>query len=465
MRTAPWDADTDAKEGRQLEQLRVKDFSSIKAELDKVFKKTTIKTPIYLPLAARVSTDGAAQYPSPPVVEYDGVSEAQARVYSELRKRLRVDRVLLDAEQQGVLQQAYVLGCWLDRRGEPQLIRILPFQLIRIEWADAIDEQVGDLRLATYVELALPRGTGRTGQDQGPLFERVILTPTHAWGETSEGRGRGLLHPSGRNPLGYVPLVGTQRERPEAGWIPKVAQDVLAANIGLIVGVSDALNTTRHQIHARLLATGAGVNALAETLPDGPEEMWRLQGEVDVHVLQLNPAIEKYIKILDTINALLSSFRNLRPTNSDASVITGAGLEMEQGGFLEERRRQEVRCEELEQHVAELTADVHNATRGCALKLKRPKTRVLWRYVRSRQNVLQEAQSLVLLTEKGLWSEVEEVSRAMGVRAADAIEIIRERLAWRREELGKMVSTSAETPGLDKIAASAGRPSDAGTRV
>lgn len=466
MKTAPWDADTEAKAGRQLEQLRVKNFSSMETEFKAVFQNTPIKTPIYLPLAARVSTDGAAQYPSPPVVEYSGVSELQAVKMAQLREVLGVDRVLLEAEQQGVLQQAYILGCWLDRRGQMRLIRVLPFHVIRIEWDDAIDEQVGDLRQARYVELALPRGNGRVGQQSGALFERVILSRTHAWGETSEGKGRGLLHPSGRNPLGYVPLVGTQRERPESGWIPIVAWDVLVANIGLIVGVSDALNTTRHQIHARVLATGPGANAIPMTLPDGPQELWRFgDGDTKMQVLQLNPAIEKYIKILDTINALLSSFRNLRPTNSDASVITGAGLEMEQGGFLEERRRQEVRCEELEQHLAELVVEVHNATAGQALKLKRPKTRVLWRYVRSRQNVLQEAQSLALLTEKGLWSEVEEVSRSMGVRASEAIEIIRERLAWRSSELGRLTVPSGDTPGLEKIAVGAGRPSDAGTRV
>lgn len=458
--TEAWELTDDKRAGRQLEAFRTKDFSTMTEEVKKVFTQTKLQL-VHLPLASRVAKDGAGQYIERPVREFD-TSDAQASAWAQLYRDLQVDRLLLEAEQAGILQQAYLLGSWLDERGRQRLVRFLPFHVAEVVWDDPMAEQVGDLRDAARVVLHLPVSRASLRDPEStPNVQTIVLTRHEAWASRpgSDG-GRGLLHPSGRNPLGRLPIIGTRHETPDEGWFPRIAQDVLTCQIGLTLGVSDCLHTVRNQTHARMYATGPGAGSLPDDLPDGPTELWRFPQEVTLTPLQLNPAVEKYISVLNTMMVLLSNLRFLRPQSSDASIITGPALEIEHGGFLEERRRQETRCESNEEGLAELLRDVRNATQRRALKLAAPRLRVNWRYVRTRQNVLQEAQSLAVLTERGLWSEVEEVARAEGITTREAAKLIKRRLGeWR----ALIPTPTGKTPGLDKLAAPAGRPSDAGT--
>lgn len=457
----PWVFDADKTMGLELELFRRKDFSPVQRYLEETFPEGHSRIKLrYVSLAAKVASDGAGQYIDTPLRELSGLSEVQRGVVEDYHRALMTNARLLMAEQQGVLQQAYLLGVWPDRSGRPRLTPFLPYHITEVEFDDPFARAAGDLRGASKVVLGMPLRSDTTST-QSHWMMRIVLTRDEAYCVMPGQDGKlGIFHPSGRNPLGRVPVVGMRREEPEGRYLPRVAQDVHSCNIGLVLALSDAEAIQRYSAIDSVLVMGDDAVKMPRKMPLVPGQMIPLVGDVRVQVVHQQPATDRYLQAVAMTMKFLTQFRNLRPQGYEASIITGPAAAIDREGFLEERRRQELRCERLEQDLLDLIIDVHNAS-ATALKLTPgARVRMHYRYVRPRENVLQEAQSLAVLNSLGLWSSVEEVAKSEGVTHDEAIDLIEKRLTvWAKV----LPAPAGPTPGLDRTAPTApgkpGRPS------
>lgn len=444
------------RDGLQLEQFRGFNFSSMPGELAKVFERTKGIHLRYAGLSHRVSVDGAGQYVVPPLRLAERVSEVQASAFLQLYAELGVDPVLADAEPAGVLQQAYLLAILPDKLGRLRVQRFLPYQIEDVVISDpfAGDDVGAADRVVLVRGLRAPNDPGILAQTYGvsPWCARIVLTPAEAYAIMPDGARVGIYNPDGSNPLGRVPVVGTRRVTPtdDSIYLPGVAEDVLSCQIGLILALSDIEFIVRSQSHVKVIATGDNTDEIMKKLPDLAAGIVPFPEGVQVQGLTLNPPIEKYIRAIETTLFYMSGFRYLRPEAYQASIVTGSARRADAEGFYDERRRQEGRTVRLEHDLARLAVDSRNALQARALRLDVPELRLEYRYTRTPENRLQEAQALAVEMQNGLDSAVEEVMRREGCTRAVARERIIARLKDMREILGERAGESV--PGLDKLA-------------
>lgn len=443
-----------AKLALQLEQFRCFDFSSMQAELVSVFQLTHDRIKLrHVPLAHRVAVDGAGPYDLAPVREFGGsvqVAERFRTVYAELG----VDEVLLEAEQAGVLQQAYLLGCWPDRKGRLQLRPFLPFEVVSVAFDDPTSART-DISEASEVILARSIARPTALGTISPWVSVIQLTPTEAWQILPDGQQIGLFTPDGSNPLGRVPLVGTRRARPAystkiqpVDWLPTHAQDVLSCQIGIILACSHIEYTARSQTHTKTIVAGEEAGDLPAEIEDRADGVMLLPAQVTATALKLDPPIEKYIRAVETTVYYLSQFRYLRPEAYAASIVTGAARRADQLGFEANQRRQETRCTKLEQQLKRLIAETYNATQRTALKLDPEATlSIRHRHVRAPENALQEQQARAVKISQLMSSVVEEIAHEDGMTEAEARRVALARL----EDLGTFARAAGKTPGLDQV--------------
>lgn len=450
--------DAEKRKGLQLEQFRNFNFKSIDEEVAAVFQNTKGLIVRSVPLAYRVSLDGARQYPRAPRREFEGVSEGVKKALSDLYAKRRVNRVLLAAEQAGVLQQAYVLGYWPDSTGEMAIHTFYPFQVAEVVvrnplWNGDLAE-VDKLVLVRTIQNPNVSAASPLTQSAMPWCVRFELTRDSAWAVLPDESRMGLFAEDGGNPLGRIPVVWTKRaepvERASDPIFPVVAQDVLSCQIGIILVLSDSESTTRSQTRVKVLVTGEDAETLPKELPDTAGSWLVLPGEVQAQVVTMNPPIEKYIRVAETTIYYLSQFRYLRPEAYQASIVTGAARRADAEGFLEEGFRQETRCCALEEDLVRLMVDVEN-TRPRALRLDPPQLEVEYRYVTTPENALQEQQALSVKLANLMASQVEEVAREEGVTVDEARKLLVERADDRRRYLVSQM-TGQPTPGIDKLA-------------
>lgn len=435
--------------GLQLEQFRNFDFRSMDAELAAVFENPKGIHLRHNGLSHRVSLDGAGQYVDTPMITYLGVSERDAQLLADMRKALDVNMRLLDAEQAGVLQQAYVLAILPDRTGRPRLHRFLPYEVAEVvitdPWAD--DDLSAADRVVLMKPITPPGNAGLLANLDGvsPWCAKIVLTRTEAYMEMPDGTKAGIYEPGGSNPLGRIPVVGTRRAKPAngVGYFPEVARDVLSCHIGLTLVISDCEFIARYETPTKIIATGPGAKTIPKTIPSTPMRIIPFggdQADVTVTEIQSQAPIEKYIRAAETAVYYLSQYRYLRPEAYQASIVTGSARRADAEGFMEDRRRHETRTAKLEQDLCDLMVATWNAGNR-ALKIQgNPEVKALYRYVRAQDNVLQEAQALEKLFGLGLLDEVREVSHREGV----SLEMAAARLAERQARQLALLKARAE---------------------
>lgn len=453
------------RKGLQLEQFRNFDFSSMKKELEAIFTNSAQIRLRHVPLAYRVGLDGARQYPKAPRRQFGGVSSAMAQVFDKLYRERRVNRVLLGAEQAGVLQQSYLVGYWPDSSGQPALQVFYPYQVAEVVVSDPMWN--GDIQHVDKITLVRtiqnPNASTPMSQTAMPWCVRFELTPDTAWAVLPDGTQLGIFEPGGGNPLGMIPLVMTKRaepvERAQDPVFPVCAQDALSCQIGIILVLSDSEATTRSQTRVKVLVSGEDADSLPKEMPDTAGSWLVLPGDVKAQPITMDPPIEKYIRVAETTVYYLSQFRYLRPEAYQASIVTGAARRADAEGFLEEGLRQEGRCTVLEEDLIRLIVGVEN-TRPRALRLEVPDLEVEFRYVKSAENVLQEQQALAVKLANLMASQVEEVAREENLTTDDA----RKLLVQRAEDLKTYMVSSMRggTPGLDRLASSQGSSPSSG---
>lgn len=453
------------RDSLQLEQIRNWDFSSVEAELKAAFVHSKFRA-LNFNLAHRVSVDGAGQYDEVPMRSFKGAGDIAARRWEDVYQALRVDDVMLDAEQAGVLSNCYILGVWPDEAGDLVISRFLPHEIVEVDFGINLFS-TDDIGKAERVVLA--RVIPQPGMLSASAWVvRIELTKAEAWTIYPDGTRRGLFSDAGDNPLGRVPLVGRRRAVPVASgyqqdlsavYVPRVSQDVLSVQLGMIVGVSQAVGITTAQSHAKVIVSGdeAGMKGMPTKIIDTPDNLIHIPGLVTITPLTLNPPIEKLIRSLETAMYYLSQMRYLRPEAYAASIVTGAARRADAEGFHASQRRQERACLTLERALNRLIADVYDITQKTALKLGEVDLHVEYRQVKSLENVLQEEQARSVRIANYMTDYVREIAREERITEAAAQELLMQRMAAKREMLQDALPASPagateSTPGLDKLA-------------
>ena len=444
----------EARKALQLEQFRCTDFRSMLAELKDVFPGSHEEMRLNVfPLARNVASDLAAQYIKAPIREFLGVDPAIAEV---LRGYYGVfDLFLQEAEQAGALGQAYAVGVF-PGPGGPEPMLFLPHQIADVRFATPFDAARGDLSRATLVSLLIPAKAPHDVHNEwagggSVWYIRLILTPDKAVMRWPDGTTRGVFDESGANPLGRVPLVGTRRVKPaeDYTWAPCHAEDVRACNVGVNLAMTDLEQLVRETIvpstwakgdNAKSMSKGVNKAGKINILPPAVE-LSQIEG-----VVQVDP----YIKATETTIYYLQSWRKTRPEAFQGSIVTGAARRADAEGFVEERHKQETRCKVLEQDLVRLVVDVANLSPR-ALRLEVPELRLTYRYVKTAENALQEAQSMAVLLDLALADHRLEVAKAEGVTPEQAETLILDRLKRRRDLLGRVAEGRGERVGIDKL--------------
>lgn len=447
--TFPWD--DFAEDSRQLEDFRCADFSSMARELSRVLpnQKTLQLEPVVL--AQRTAKDLARPYIRNPHRRFEGGRGAED--LADLYETLALDDLFLEASQVEALQQSL---CWLPVPASDGRIRLLAFRPGEafVEWEDALET---DVRYAKRVEALIPVQTQR----HVVTFGKLVITPTEAYIERP-GRGRaGLFAAWGhgeKNPLGHIPghAVRSVPAPRGAPWGP-LAQDVLAMQIAVIIGLVDLELVCRFQGHGRevLIGIGAKLSAAgARQVRVGPSTMWAFD-ESEPNTLRHEltspqPAIDRTIMALELAIGLLQRYRYIRGAGGDSKGITGRAKEFEQVEELEEQYRCERRWRTAEQRIAEILTDCLTLKGGRLGGYKAPRVHVNYQYVTPRENDLQSTQASILRYLTGADSPGELVARRENVSVETAWELVAERMEKNKEFLSGL--SSRDVPGIDSLA-------------
>lgn len=438
-----------AADSLQLEEFRTFDFSSISREMAVVFKNTHDRIAHrYAGFVYRCSVDGAPQYVQSPTREWDTRDDGIIRQVEGYYRRLKIDRLLLDCENALVAQQAYLVTALRNKRGEIVLTRWLPWQVVGIEFDDPLDRS--DITKAYRITLAMPVQSAALSM----MDAHLELTRETAVIRYPDGQvvPYGVIAEHG---LGRVPCVATRKFAPaRGGWLPPVAGDILTAQIGIILAMSDTEYIIRSQSSSKVMISGDGVQSLPQEVADRPDGILPMPVDTIPHVLALDPPIEKYMKVVDFAIGMVSDFRYLRPKPYQASIVTGAGRAADAAGYYEERIRQAERTREIEDQLITLLAQVDQASvRAEPLPLGLSLKGIKYHYVTAEQNVLQQAQALSLMISEGLASRIDTIAERERVTVAEAQKILQRRLAEEKSYLEAMGRNQQENqPGLDRLA-------------
>lgn len=448
------------RDSLQLEQFRCFEFGSMKAELAAMFQFTDKIKLEHYPIAYRVAVDGAGPYDDAPLRELQGVSNQVASRFAQVYRELSIDDVLLDVEQAGTLQQAYLIGSWLDRQGRQVVRTFLPYEIVSITFDDPDSKgKISDAAEVVLCEVVHKRNAFGMST---PWVSQIVLRRDTAYRLLPDGQMVGLFAPDLSNPTGIIPLVGTRRVRPvfsatnraaaaDGGWLPPHAQDVASVQIATIIAMSHMRYVVRSQTHTKVAVSGDEAGDLPEEIKDTASGVMILPGDgLTVQPIALNPPVEKYIRVVETGMYYLSQMRYLRPEAYQASIVTGSARRADALGFTAQTRRQTRRCVTLEVDLKTLVAIVYNATQRTALKIPADaELKVQHRFVKTEENILQEQQAMSVKLQNLMTSHVEEIADAERISVADARKLAMTRL----EDLGTFLRSQAGgTPGMDKTA-------------
>lgn len=424
-----------ARKSLQLEQFRNFNFSSMKRELDALF---SVPFPLRnVPLAYRASVDGAGQYDKPAMREWPGASSLEQDRVNAVYRDLRVHKVLQNAEQAGVLQNSYLLGCWPDQSGRLRLHTFLPYQIVDVVISDPDASE--DITAADLVVLARTVRRQNGPHSSSAWVALIELSATEAWHVLPDGVRVGVFAPDGHNPLGRIPLVYTARTRPTVdpsqgtlsaveSVVPEVSDDILSCQIGISIACSRGENVTLRQSHVKVIVSGEDSGDTPIEVQDRPDGIIVLPGDVTVQALALQPSTDKLIRAAETTMHFLSQFRYFRPEAYQASIVTGSARRADALGFDASQQRGSTRCDDVESDLYDLVRDVYNATQRTALKLPDVPVKVTHRYVKSAENALQEQQALRDKLANLMTDHITEIAREEGISEDAARKLAERRL-------------------------------------
>lgn len=438
-------------DSEQLEQFRVRDFSSMQTELAQAFRETNGMVLRFVPVVARFAALRWQCYSRTPSRVFSGLTQALEARLRDVYRRADFDQVLKVAGQKLVTQHSVILAPeWREDFGV-RLRSYAPFEF-EVELGDNLLED--DLRHAKSVTLRVPVQRVSDGLNGTVRFGRRVYTKTEAYTEIAEGRKVGLFNadPSDlSNPFGFIPLLGLRLAEPPAGWwTPRLPTDLLALQVAVNLSLTDLDHIARSQCYAERVLIGPGAStALSKERVVGPTKVVSFDEEnLDYQVHNTQPAIDRYIQQLEFAVKLFERYSGL-PAGAltESTGITGEAKLVELQDSEREKLDVEAVARQAEQGLAALLVDMLNAHPRSLVRMPRPSVDVVYNYAHHKSNDLQAEQARRLRHGALAGSVIEDIREELGLGSdAEAVEVAERRLRWLRE-----YTPSEEEQGIDKI--------------
>lgn len=266
-----WDRPKFLRKSFQLSQFLRGDFSTIAAELARVFPNTDGLQERFVPLVQRFAHELSGLYSRPVVRTFSSPTaspEAIAKL-ADLYLASGVDRKLQEVHRMLLVQQTVILLVLPDRLGR---VRLQPFEPWQVEWTSGDPMRADDLGRATEVRLRVPVESTATTIVYGDL----VLSPTEAY--VSRGGTKVPVYGSStKNPFGRIPLVVLRSETPQPGrWAAPVNEPLLTMQLALCVAESDTELLVHTQAWGQKVIENAQYGQQVETLQVGPDKVLAL---------------------------------------------------------------------------------------------------------------------------------------------------------------------------------------------
>ena len=445
---------TERAESEQLEQFRVRDFSSMATELAEVFGHSDPELR-HFPLVSRVSKDLGCLYAVPPRRHFEALSDAEAYKIEAVYKSAQFDSFMSTVARKSVVQQSQGVAVDVLNPRRVRLMSFSPYEVV-VESDDPLET---DIRYVSRVTLRVPLKVTEEGYTRAVFFGRRIYTQTEAYTEVPKTGGEVERVPVYGNSIehgfGRIPLVLVRLEEAPKGWfLPRVPGDLLAMQIGLNLALSDTLYIASYQCFASQALIGPGAKqAIKQAKVSGPNRIAAYDSDEGLQhvVINPNPPLDKYLAVIDKSLRIWSANAYVSPESLlNSTGITGDAKAQERLDQEEERRRLESVFADAEQDIAELVAE--SLSRSASIvPVPAPNVKIDYHYVQPRgRNSLQEAQAKAVEFRTGMDSLREYVARVAGLFLDEADALIVERLEQAKDMFEGM-KDEAPVPGLDRI--------------
>ena len=364
--TETWNVLTFQRRSRQLAQLLRNDFSSIGAELARVFPHTSGLQERYVPLVQRYAHELSGLYAKPVVrrfVQSEAPSADPFRKLQAVYKASQVDRALHQIHRELLVQNTMVVAVLPAGVGRVRLRAFAPWQ---VDWTAGDPMATDDVQAATSVKLRVPVSSTPGVVVYGDL----VMTHQEIYLDRG-GQRVPVYGSSTRNPFGCIPLIVLRGEDPAPGrWAAPVNEPLLVMALALCLSESDTELLVHTQAWGQKVLEGAQTAQQVEEMQVGPDKVLALISmdptapPPRLSIVQGQPPLAQITTWNEARLRLLCSMFDLSP---DAflkvnTAVTASARAFDARDREQAKARYEPIFHQAEQELAQLVARVLNLT-------------------------------------------------------------------------------------------------------
>jgi len=359
-----WDKRKFVERSQQLSQLLRGDFSTIAAELARVFPNTDGLQERFVPLVQRYAHELSGLYIKPVVRRFVQPAAATVDPFVKLQavyRASKVDRVLHQAHRELLIQNTVVLAVFPAGVGRVRIKVLAPWQ---VEWELGDPAFAEDIQAARRVKLRVPVKV----DGNSIIYGDVVMTHAEIYRDIG-GLRLPVYGSSTANPFGRIPLIVIRGEDPLPGRpFAPVNEPLLTMQLALCVSESDTELLVHTQAWGQKVLENAQTAQQVEEIQVGPEKLMALINMdpsavgPKLSIVQGQPPLAQITTWNESRLRLLCSMFDLSP---DAFLkvntsVTASARAFDARDREESKARYEPVFVDAEQDLAQLVAEVLN---------------------------------------------------------------------------------------------------------
>ena len=431
-----WNVDAFQKKSLQLSQFLRGDFSSIKAELAKVFPTTQGLQERYVPLVQRYAYELTGMYARPVVRRFYSSQAPTADPFIKLREVYRaskVDSALHQAHRELMVQQTVILAVLPDGVGKVKVLSFAPWQ---VTWTVGDPLRADDIQAASSVSLSVPVSIDGDWITYGQL----VMTPSQIYLDKG-GVQVPVYGSSTANPFGKIPLIVIRSEQPQPGrWAAPVNEPLLTMQLALCVSESDTELLVHQQAWGQKVLENAQVAQQVEEMQVGPDKVLALISTDPtapaprLTIVQGQPPLAQITSWNESRLRLLCSMFDLQPDAflKVATAVTASARAADANDREQAKSKLIPVFAIVEEELAQLVAMALNLTEP----LQIPSDTVVdvrYQTYEVPADPLHDAQALQMEIAQGITSPVDYVADRDGITRQSALDKIKRNLQESRD--------------------------------
>jgi hypothetical protein len=446
-----WNVDAFQKKSLQLSQFLRGDFSSIKAELAKVFPTTQGLQERYVPLVQRYAYELSGMYARPVVRRFFSTQATTADPFIKLREVYRaskVDAALNQAHRELLVQQTVILAVLPDGVGKVKVVSFAPWQ---VTWTPGDPLRADDIQAASSVSLSVPVSIDADWITYGQL----VMTPSQIYIDKG-GAQVPVYGNSLANPFGSIPLIVIRSEHPQPGrWAAPVNEPLLTMQLALCVSESDTELLVHQQAWGQKVLENAQVAQQVEEMQVGPDKVLALISNDPtapsprLTIVQGQPPLSQITSWNESRLRLLCSMFDLQPDAflKVATAVTASARAADANDREQAKAKLIPVFAAAEEELAQLVAAVLNLTEPLQIPADTV-VDVRYQTYEVPADPLHDAQALQMEIAQGITSPVDYVADRDGITRQSALDKIKRNLAESRS-LGILEAPHVDAPGAN----------------